>query len=92
MKEDNSPQKDEGNNKDKINDLLLYNISKEKYQSNKISLLYLTKLYDRMKDNKRKYRNENRGANSRAFLFCNRKGHVVASLQISSCPLYGGEK
>ena len=58
MKEDNSPQKDEGNNKDKINDLLLYNISKEKYQSNKISLLYLTKLYDRMKDNKRKYRNE----------------------------------
>ena len=58
MKEDNSPQKDEGNNKDKINDLLLYNISKEKYQSNKISLLYLTKLYDRMKDNKSKYRNE----------------------------------
>ena len=33
MKEDNSPQKDEGNNKDKINDLLLYNISKEKFST-----------------------------------------------------------
>ena len=58
MKEDNNVQKDVSNNKDTLNDLLLYNISKEKYQSNKISLLYIKKLYDGMKANKKNSKNE----------------------------------
>lgn len=57
MKEENNKQ-EEANNKDKINELLMFNISKEKYQSNKISLLYLKKLDEIIKDNKKNYTNE----------------------------------